>query len=251
MSSFQNTPASASGISIVIPAFNEEKTLPKTVPHIDLARQRFAQEFQLHSELIVVNNASTDRTVETAQKLGAKVVPHEIRNISSVRNEGIRQAAFNIVVTIDADTFLPPDALVHIWSSMEKGKTVGGCLRLGLKTEKAHLRIIVHVLEALSARLTGISVGVYFFSKEAAIAVGGFPESHLNAEDLVFAWTLRAHGKKMGMKFLNLRSVTALTMDRKHGSVSQMVRALLIGLKAVLGMRLSEKDLSIWYRPDR
>ena len=64
----------ARGISIVIPAFNEEAFLPATLTSINLARQLFESETGLTSEVIVVNNASTDQTSQVAQTHGAVVI---------------------------------------------------------------------------------------------------------------------------------------------------------------------------------
>lgn len=78
-----------SGISIVIPAYNEEKFIPETLGTIRAASDAFVRLFALPTEVIVVNNRSTDGTKEVAFNLGARVVDHEVRNIASVRNAGL------------------------------------------------------------------------------------------------------------------------------------------------------------------
>jgi glycosyltransferase involved in cell wall biosynthesis len=60
-------------ISVVVPAFNEEKLLAETLRSIRAAAEAFTRlgwEF----ELVVCDNNSTDRTAELARKAGAKVV---------------------------------------------------------------------------------------------------------------------------------------------------------------------------------
>lgn len=84
------------GISIVIPAYNEEKFLPDTLEAVKRAQTNFIEKIPSAppTEIVVVNNASTDKTSVVAQEYGARVVDFEKRNISAVRNEGIRGARY-------------------------------------------------------------------------------------------------------------------------------------------------------------
>ena len=70
-------------ISIIIPAYNEEKYLPAT-----LAAVRRALGGRESFEIIVVDNDSTDNTCEVAFRLGVRVVGMRECNISTVRNTG-------------------------------------------------------------------------------------------------------------------------------------------------------------------
>jgi hypothetical protein len=134
---------------------------------------------------------------------------------------------------------------------METGRYVGGATRLGIASTRPHVRALAASIEAVCVALSGLAGGLFFFRKDAALAIGGFPESHLIAEDMTFAKALRAHGTRQGLKFLCLRSVTILTMDRKHSSVPEMLWALGSGLKAFLGFQVSKEVLDFWYKPRR
>jgi len=112
---------SISGISIIIPAYNEEKYLSATLTALHLA----AKQISLPTEIIVVDNASTDRTSEVAGAYGAKVVRHEIRNISAVRNRGIEEARHNLIVAIDADCIAPVDTFYEILKFMDDDEYIG------------------------------------------------------------------------------------------------------------------------------
>lgn len=239
------------GISIVIPAFNEEKFLPATMESINLARQNFEERFSLPTEIVVVDNASTDNTGQIAQNLGAKVIFHKIRNIASVRNAGIRDSSYDLVVTVDADTLIPIHALVNIWESMRTGDYIGGGVKLGLQSKRLHFIFFLFIIEHLVVAFSRLSAGMFFFSRKSALEIGGFPESHLAAEDIAFAKALRDHGKKSGKKFLNLRSVKILTRDRKDVSILENLKAFYVGAKAFMGANLSTKDLEYWYKPKR
>ena len=77
-------------ISVVVPAFNEERLLPRTLESIRLALTAFERR-GWSCELIVCDNNSTDRTAELACKAGAKVVFEPVNQISRARNAGAAQ----------------------------------------------------------------------------------------------------------------------------------------------------------------
>lgn len=239
------------GLSLVIPAYNEEKCLPETLAFVREALARLERDRGVPTELIVVDNASTDRTAELAGAAGARVVPHEVRNIASVRNAGLCAARFGVAATVDADTFVPPEAFVRIWDTMATGKYVGGGVRLRLRSPKRLRRAITAIMELTAVRLTGISGGMFFFSREDALAIGGFPEEMLVAEDLTFATRLREHGRKRGRKFLNLRTVTIRTFDRKDISILGALGMFWLGIRAFAGVKFRKEELGYWYDPKR
>ncbi len=79
-------------ISIVIPAYNEEKCLPATLEKIGAALAIVDYD----SEVIVVDNQSTDETARIAESFGAQVFTETVHNIARVRNPArkILQAMF-------------------------------------------------------------------------------------------------------------------------------------------------------------
>lgn len=83
-------------VSVVIPAYNEEATLP-------VCLEALRTGTRLPAEIIVADGGSTDRTVAVAESLGAVVVPNPGRTAASGRNTGIQRAKTNIVAFIDAD----------------------------------------------------------------------------------------------------------------------------------------------------
>jgi peptidoglycan/xylan/chitin deacetylase (PgdA/CDA1 family)/GT2 family glycosyltransferase len=88
-------------VSVVIPAYNEEKYLPLCLESIK--RQDYAAEY----EVIVVDNASTDNTARIALDWGAKVVYESKRSPACARQKGVEAARGEIIVFIDADTQAP------------------------------------------------------------------------------------------------------------------------------------------------
>lgn len=90
-------------LSVVIPAFNEGRYLPETLSSLRDA----ARACRCGLELIVVDNASADRTAEIAKAFGATLAHEPIHNIARVRNTGARHARSDVLVFIDADTPAP------------------------------------------------------------------------------------------------------------------------------------------------
>ena len=83
-------------VSIIIPAFNEEKTIG------DIVRQVLG--LYPHFEVLVINDGSTDNTTEVANAAGAKVYshPYNIGNGASIKT-GIRMAQGEFLVFMDGD----------------------------------------------------------------------------------------------------------------------------------------------------
>ncbi len=94
-------------VSVVIPAFNEEKFLANSLEAV------LAQDYQ-NFELIVVNNASTDRTAAIARRAGAKIINEQRRGVGYARQAGFLAAKGRLVATTDADTVVPADWLTRI-----------------------------------------------------------------------------------------------------------------------------------------
>ena len=108
----RNTPAlstlEGTIVSIVIPAWNEEEYIAHTLEA--LRNQTFPRK---HTEIIVVDNASTDRTAELARIYGAdKVVSESRKGTNFARQRGIDESAGDIVAFLDADC-VPPSEWVE------------------------------------------------------------------------------------------------------------------------------------------
>lgn len=100
-------------ISVVVPLFNEEESLPELVAWID----RVAHENSLSYEIIMVNDGSTDRSWEVVKELSAKYPA--VKGISFMRNygksaalySGFEMASGEVVFTMDADLQDSPDEI--------------------------------------------------------------------------------------------------------------------------------------------
>jgi len=173
-------------ISVVVPALNEEKYIGQCLS--SLTAQTYPSDFY---EIVVVDNASKDRTSEIARGFGARVVYERRRGVSWARHRGVEEARGEIIAGTDADTMAP-----SIWLE-EIARVFGKDDELGAVTGP----ILVHdgtTLDRLGARCISNSAtrlsylvrrGVVMGNNFAVRArdywrVGGFDTSLSSAEDI-------------------------------------------------------------------
>ncbi len=99
-------------ISVVIPAFNEEKRIRRNLEA--LSRQTVPRD---KYELIVVDGGSHDKTCEIARDYADLVFVQESERVAGARNDGFLRARSNLVATTDADSIVKPDWIEHAINS--------------------------------------------------------------------------------------------------------------------------------------
>ena len=234
------------GLSIIIPAHNEALYLPKTLQQINVARSAIDQE----SEVIVVDDASTDQTAEVALEAGAKVVSINRRNIAAVRNAGASQAQYDRFVFLDADTFLPTETLAETISAFEKG-WIGGGARVELEDEPRIFflkKLLAWSLRFFWQSVGGWAAGCYVFCTRSGFeASGGFPEDYFAAEEYFISRSLKRLGK---FRILSTPVVTSARKLRDY-SMWQLMRFMLSPLTQFSAPLRSRKGLEILYEHER
>ncbi len=177
-------------ISFIIPAYNEEDYIEKTIRAIQLAADQVGDPY----EVIVANDASTDRTPEIALSLGAIVVNSAHRKISANRNSGAKVAKGDIFIFVDADTIVNESVLRAVTNAIQKGYIGGGA---SFQFDEAPLygRFMVWMCVILF-RITRLAAGCFMFcTKQAFQSSGGFDETYFGAEDVFFSKTLKKLGR--------------------------------------------------------
>ena len=112
-------------ISIVVPAFNEEKLIERSLQSIQSAATTFSQ-FGWEHEIIVCDNNSSDRTGELARARGARVIFEPVNQISRARNAGAAAANGQWLVFVDADSFPSAELFSDMVVQIQSGQCIGG-----------------------------------------------------------------------------------------------------------------------------
>jgi glycosyltransferase involved in cell wall biosynthesis len=100
-------------ISVVIPAYNEEK-------HIGKLLKSLKGQTYPNFEIIVVDNNCTDNTAKIARKLGARVVAEKKQGMIYARQRGFHNAKGEIIARTDADSYPPEDWLEEVYKAFKK-----------------------------------------------------------------------------------------------------------------------------------
>lgn len=182
-------------VSVVIPAFNEERLLPETLRAIREASVGFADRGWDH-EWIVCDNNSTDRTAEIAADAGARVVFEPVNQIGRARNSGARAATGDWILFVDADSrptrglFADAAAAASRPGVLAIGSTIrldGGGLSAAIAVEGWNL------LSRLGRLLAGSFIMV---DRQAFEAIGGFSLEFYAGEELDLVRRLKVHGRR-------------------------------------------------------
>lgn len=119
----------AAGVSVIVCCYNSVLRLPETLKHLTLQKTQPG----LAWEIIVVNNASTDTTAQTAQTLWdefgsgipLRVVNEPTPGLSHARAAGIRAAAYSVIVFCDDDNWLSPNYVQDAFLVLEENQNAG------------------------------------------------------------------------------------------------------------------------------
>ena len=194
--------------SVIVPAHNEEQYIGKCLRAIRTAEE---QTESGSVQIIVVANRCTDKTAEIAAQYGAEVIENQDKCIASIRNAGAKAAAGEILVTVDADTYIAPETFTEIRTLLESGRYIGGGAvptfdRASLGIAVSTFYVLLQMLPEI-IRCRGMLSGAVFWCRKSDFdAVGGFDPSLVSLEDLDFAKRLKQHGKERGKKYGTLKS---------------------------------------------
>jgi glycosyltransferase involved in cell wall biosynthesis len=236
--------------SLVIPAYNEARLLPRLLDSVDAARRRYAGSVQV----IVADNASTDATAAIASARGCEVAHVEIRRIAAARNGGARLARGDSVCFIDADSSIHPETFNAIDAALARADVVGGAT--GVYPERWSLGIFATWMVMMPfVYATGMDTGVVFCRRSDFEALGGYDEERELAEDVAFMWALKRLGARRGQKLARLTQVKAMASMRKfdrHGDWHYFTTVIPQGVPAMFRRSARTKLAQrYWYTDDR
>jgi len=236
--------------SLIIPAYNEERLLGRLLDSVDAARATYGRGDAV--ELIVADNASTDRTAVIAAMRGCRVIVVEKRVIAAARNAGARAARGEFLAFVDADAQVHPDTFVEIDRALADPRVVAGAT--GARLERWSIGIaFTYAMIVPIVFVTGMDTGVTFCRKEDFEAIGDYDESRLVAEDVAFLWALRRFGQTRGQRLARATRAKIVASTRKFDEFGDwhFFSVAIEALRHLMRRDLTRFTASYWYKPNR
>lgn len=174
-------------VSIVIPTYNSEKTLP-------LALESIRRQTYKNIEVIVVDNYSIDRTAEIAKMYGARVY-FKGPERSAQMNYGALKARGDYVYFIGSDFVLHPRVVEECVNLVNQG--YDAVIVLNISYPKPSLVAKVRFYERLSYYGSGIYEAARFIKRSIFLKTGGFDERLYANEDYDLHWRLVKRGARI------------------------------------------------------
>ena len=232
--------------SIIVPAFNEENFIGKTLDSLLEATK--APRGGLKGEIIVVDNNSTDKTAEFARSKGAKVVFEKINCIARARNAGAKSASGKYLLFVDADTCISARLLDECLLQMEDKKVCGGGGDVTFDIELPFFGKMFLLFWNTLVKIYPMAAGSFLFCrKDAWEQTGGFDENLYASEEVHFSRELRKWGRRNGYKFALLK-IPTVTSGRKFSWYSSTRIVLSFAFFAIFPFAVRSRRLcAIWY----
>jgi glycosyltransferase involved in cell wall biosynthesis len=250
-------------ISIVIPLFNKERQVAKTLQSV------FAQTYSDY-EIIVVNDGSTDRSGEIVASFTDKrirLIEQVNSGVSVARNRGIVEAKGEFVALLDADDEWKPDFLSTLVGLLEeypqcdvfavnyefrdeRGKVTPTIIRrLPFKGSSGVLSNYFEVAANSNPPICSISM---MARKSAFEAVGGFPIGVKSGEDLL-TWAKLACRFEIAYTTVPLAIFNVVGYDysekpKREPAVPDIVAKELIALEKAFNPPFIDLYIANWYK---
>lgn len=201
-------------ISVIVPAFNEEKLLGPSLAEIKAAAAAFlARGWQF--ELIVCDNNSTDRTADIARAAGAKVVFEPLNQIARARNTGAVAATGDWLVFVDADSHPGEKLFADVAREIAGGKTLAGGVTIRLDKPLLVAGAITQIWNWAS-RFQRLMAGSFIFVEAGAFRqLGGFHNELYAAEELELSQRLKKLARARKQRIVILHRHPIKTSARK------------------------------------
>jgi glycosyltransferase involved in cell wall biosynthesis len=226
-------------LSFVIPAYNEEFELGRTLVAIRNAADAAAHPY----EIIVVDDGSTDATPHIARAEGATVVQIQRRQIAASRNAGARAARGGVLFFVDADTRIAADHITEALGVLKAGGS-GGSARVVVEgIIPLWARIFLRVFSVLYFA-NNLGAGAFLFTtRENFQKIGEFDEQLFIGEEIYFSIALKKIGR---FKLLSVPISTSGRKLRMHSGTKVLGYTLRILLRGRAGAR-NRDNCEFWY----
>jgi len=201
-------------ISIIIPAFNEERLLGQTLQEVKASLKAFTSAGWA-SEIIVCDNNSTDRTAEIARAAGATVVFEPVNQIARARNRGAEVATGDWLLFIDADSHPSAELFADVLKAIESNQYLAGGATIRMADGFPVANFVTRSWNCLS-RWRRMLAGSFIFCDALVFRkLGGFSHELFAGEELDLTIRLKHLGKETGKQIVILHRHPLITSARK------------------------------------
>lgn len=235
-------------ISIVVPAFNEEKLIERSLKSIRSAATTFS-EVGWEYEIIVCDNNSSDRTGELARAQGARVIFEPVNQISRARNAGAAAANGQWLVFVDADSYPSAELFAEMVVRIQSGRCIGGGATVEFDQTGRWAIGLICVWSCLSRWQRWMAGSFIFCEARAFQDLGGFSQELFVAEEIDFSKRLNDLAKSLGRQVIILHRHPLKTSARKIHLYSSREHIFFL-LRSILGLGRTFKDRAAcgpWY----
>jgi biofilm PGA synthesis N-glycosyltransferase PgaC len=197
-------------VTVLIPAYNEEQSIASTLSGI------FLQDYPASIRVIVINDGSSDQTVRSVNELSKSHSNLElidlVRNVgkASALNHGLKKCKTDIVISIDADSYIFKDGIRHLvgryLSDPLDTKAVAGEILIRnsrenwiTKAQEWDYFLGIAAVKRIQSLFQGTLVAQGAFSlydRKTLNELGGWPE--MVGEDIVLTWKILSKGYRVG-----------------------------------------------------
>lgn len=191
-------------VSILVPAYNEEKTIASTLKSLlslDYPKNKL--------EIIAINDGSTDKTLEIMKKFrkyGIKIIDKPNGGKASALNAGLKKAKGEIIVCMDADSIVKRDALkktIGYFNDPKVGAVASSLKVYKPKTFWQRMQAVEYFYNIFLRKVLALMDSVFvvpgpfgLYRKEALERVGGWDEKNIT-EDMELTFRLQKAGYKI------------------------------------------------------
>lgn len=187
-------------VSVIVCAYNAERTLERCLQSLEKLNYP-------NYEVIIVNDGSTDRTREIAERHASmRLINQENQGLSAARNVGLRAATGEIIAYTDSDCMADPDWLTYLVARFLSSDfaAVGGpnlsppedCWIASCVAVSPGAPTHVLLDDEVAEHIPGCNMA---FRRQALEAIGGFdPIFRAAGDDVDLCWRLQNKGYRIG-----------------------------------------------------
>jgi glycosyltransferase involved in cell wall biosynthesis len=201
-------------MSVVVPAYNEEKLITASLRSIQSASTAFTQ-LSWETEIVVCDNNSADHTAELARAQEARVVTEPINQISRARNTGAAATTGDWLLFVDADSFPTRELFADVAQEIRKGNCLGGGATVRLDQAPFTTRLVAGAWNLISRSQHWVAGSFSFCKTPIFRELGGFSEQLFVSEEIEFSQRLKALARRAGKRVVILHRHPLTTSARK------------------------------------